>query len=353
MEFRRAATLTITFETGQLAVHNFLTKDRFTCSAECLDFLSRLDDWHAAENMFEYFPDFDSSSVAQQLTQLVEYNALVVDGTEQAELDEKYRIEWQWGAVAGFYHFSARNTPFLVGEKVREFMRQRKMWRPSPPLHQSNTDALRIVSLPTTDLHREPLALMRKRRSVRQFTDDAISVQCLADCLFAGNGIVAFHDDEDFGHLPITMTPSGGARNPFELYVYARNVVNLEPGFYHYASLGHDLGLIRAGEVDVAEMLAGQQWPARAAAIVFLVANFPRSMWKYHLASAYRVVLMEAGFIGQNIALAATHHGLSAIPSGAFAESVIESYLGTPPVEASVMLSLNIGVPEPGLESHS
>jgi nitroreductase len=69
-------------------------------------------------------------------------------------------------------------------------------------------------------------------------------------------------------------------------------------------------------------------------------------MWKYHLANAYRVVLMEAGFIGQNIALAATHHGLSAIPSGALAESVIESYLGTPPVEASVTLSLNLGVPK-------
>lgn len=63
------------------------------------------------------------------------------------------------------------------------------------------------------------------------------------------------------------------------------------------------------------------------------------------MAPAYRVVLMEAGFIAQNIALTATHHGLSAVPSGAFAESVIESYLGIPPVETAVLLSLNIGKP--------
>lgn len=348
MQFRRASTLIVSFEDAKLAVHNFLTKDRFSCSMDCLKFLSALDDWCPAERLFEHFPGTDRASVASQLTQLVEFNALVVEGTPQATLDETYRKEWQWGAVAGFYHFSVRNTPFLVGEGVREFMRQRKAWRPSPQLHLSNMEASRVISLPAPDVGAEPLASMRQRRSERKFSDAAISRQALADCLFAGNGILEFYEDEDFGRLPITMTPSGGARNPFELYVYARNVDGIEPGFYHYAALEHDLGLVRAGEVDVREMLAGQQWPARAAAIVFLVAYFPRSMWKYHMASAYRVVLMEAGFIAQNIAVEATHHGLSAVPSGAFAESVIESYLGTPPVEAAVLLSLNIGKPAHG-----
>lgn len=346
MQFRRAATLTVTFEAGQLAVHNFLTKDRFTCSTECLEFLTRLDDWHSAEKLFEYFPETEPGSLAEQLTQLVAFNALVVEGTPQAELDEKYREEWQWGAVAGFYHFNVRNTTFMASEGVREFMRQRRAWRPSPLLHQSNADTLRTLQLPATNLRQEPFALMRRRRSVRKFIDQPISRQALADCLFAGNGIVDFYEDEDFGRLPITMTPSGGARNPFELYVYARNVADLSPGFYHYAAWERNLGLLRAGEVDVPEMLAGQQWPTRAAAIVFLVAHFPRCMWKYHLATGYRVVLMEAGFIGQNIALAATHYGLSAIPSGAFAESVIESYIGIPAIEASVILSMNIGVPD-------
>src|SRR5690242_19621283 len=171
MQFRRAATITTSFENGQLAVHNFLTKDRLTCSMECLEFLARLDDWHPAEKLFEYFPENDRQSVATQLTQLVEFNALVVGGTPQAELDEKYREQWQWGTVAGFYHFSIRNTSFLVGEGVRDFMRQRKAWRPSPPLYQSNKDALRIVPLPITDLQAEPFALMRQRRSNRLFTE--------------------------------------------------------------------------------------------------------------------------------------------------------------------------------------
>ncbi len=62
-------------------------------------------------------------------------------------------------------------------------------------------------------------------------------------------------EDKDFGKLPLAMTPSGGARNPFELYVYAARVDGLKPGFYHYGALAHDLGLVRAGKVDVPEML--------------------------------------------------------------------------------------------------
>jgi SagB-type dehydrogenase family enzyme len=93
-------------------------------------------------------------------------------------------------------------------------------------------------------------------------------------------------------------------------------------------------------------MLGGQKWPEDASAIVFLVAHFPRTMWKYHLPMAYRIVMMEAGFICQNMALAATHHGLSAVPSGALKETVIEGYIGNTAIESAVVFSLSIGRPK-------
>lgn len=348
MRFRRAATLTAGFEDGEIVVLNFLTQQRFSCSLECLQFLAKLDDWHRGKELFRYFPDVDLASLGEQIAELVSVNAMVVEGTPQAEQDDIYRREWLWGPTAGLFHFGVRGTRFIVGEKARKFMRKRKAWKPSPPLYQSNRGK-KITRLPRTDLTQEPFRLMRQRRSHRDFkARRAIELQMLADCLFAGNGIVEFRENDDYGRLPFSMTPSGGARNPYELYVYARNVTGLKSGFYHYAALTHDLGLVRAGEVEVPEMLGGQKWPAKAAAIVFLVAYFPRTMWKYHLPMAYRIVMMEAGFICQNIALAATHHGLSAVPSGAIKESVIESYLGTPPLEAAVVFSVSLGYADPG-----
>ena len=346
MRFRRARTLVVGFESGELLVQNFLTRDRFTCSGECLEFLAKLDEWRHPQEIFALFPGVDGDSLAEQVTQLVEMNALVVEGTERAAQDEVYRRDWQWGPLAGQFHFMVRNTPFLVGKPARKFMRTRRALRPSPPLYQSNRGK-KITKLPRTDVAEEPFALMRRRRSQRDFDGRPIALATLSDCLFAANGVVDFIEDEDYGRLPLTMTPSGGARNPFEMYVYVNAVEGLKPGFYHYAALDHDLGLVRPGAVDVPEMLGGQKWPEDASAIVFLVAHFPRTMWKYHLPMAYRVVMMEAGFICQNLALAATHHGLSAVPSGALNESAIESYLGNPPIESAVVFSVSIGKPRP------
>ena len=346
MKFRRPATLVATFEDGQIILHNFLTRDRFVCSAEYLEFLAKLDDWHGAEDLFSYFPDTDRASLARQFVKLVAAKALIVKDSPDAVQDDKYRREWLWGESAGFFHFSIRETPFVTGPRTRRLMRQRRAWRPSPPVHKSNRGLDKVLKLPHTDTSNEPFTLMRRRRSRRQFDGKPVSLHALADCLFAGNGIIKTIEDKDFGKLPLAMTPSGGARNPFELYIYAARVESLKPGFYHYGALQHDLGLVRAGKTDVPEMLGTQKWTAKAAAIVFLVAYFPRTMWKYHLPMAYRIVMMEAGFIGQNITLAATHHGLSAVPSGALKESTIETHLGIPEVESAVILSLSLGKPK-------
>lgn len=344
MRIRRAATLAMYFENSNVVLHNFLTNERTACSKDVVEIMSRIDDWCTPREILKVFHEIDAHSLATLVAKLVKYNILIVEGTAQDLLDKNYRHKWQWGISAGLFHFSIRDTRFMTGAPSRDFMRKRKAWRPSPKLVQENS--AKKVKLPRTNIEREPFALMYRRRSRRQFDGKSISKQKLADCLFAGNGIVGFINDKDFGRLPIAMTPSGGARNPFELYVYAQHIEDLKPGFYHYDALRHNLGVVRIGAAHVPSMLGTQKWPTKAAAIVFLVANFYRSSWKYHMPMAYRVVAMEAGFIGQNIALAATHHGLSAVPSGALNDSLIEGHLGIPAVESAVLLTMSIGRPK-------
>ena len=345
MKFRRTSTLTVSFERSTIVVYNFITKQKFSCSPEGLEFISRLDEWRSVKQIFTGFQDRDPTSLSKQILKLIEYGAIIVKGTPAAECDEKYRQAWQWGITAGLYHFSVRDTPFITGAPARALMRKRKALRKSPRLIEANTNRHKVVKLPATDVQKEPFKLMRRRRSRRKFDGTRMPLQTLADCLFSGNGIVEVRTDKLFGRLPLAMTPSGGARNPFELYVYASRVDGLAPGFYHYGARQHDLGLVRSGTIAVQPMLGTQKWPARAAAIIFLVAHFPRTMWKYHTPVAYRVVMMEAGFIGQNIALAATHHGFSAVPSGALKNSLIEEYLGVDPLESGAVLSLSLGKP--------
>src|SRR5579872_5016236 len=176
---------------------------------------------------------------------------------------------------------------------------------------------------------------MRRRRSERDYTTEDIDIEALADCLLAGNGITGFYNDEFYGQMPLKMTPSTCSSNPYELYVYANRVRSLPKCVYHYASATHDLACVRTGSIDISEMLGGQHWTANAQAVVFLVAHFARTAWQQHLAMAYRSVMQEAGFIGQNIALMATQLGLSAVPVSSLRHSLVDSCLGTPAVETS------------------
>jgi SagB-type dehydrogenase family enzyme len=153
----------------------------------------------------------------------------------------------------------------------------------------------------------------------------------LSDCLFAGLGITG-ETENCVGALPLSMTPSGGARNPYEAYVYARAVEGLQAGLYHYSAYDHTLA--RLDYCDAlpmpSEFLGGQEWADEMPCVVILCALFERTMWKYDDANAYRVVLIEAGHIGQNFMLAATRHGLSACPSAALNHSAINRFIGGP-----------------------
>jgi SagB-type dehydrogenase family enzyme len=74
--------------------------------------------------------------------------------------------------------------------------------------------------------------------------------------------------------------------------------------------------------------MGGQSWADEMPCVILLCAQFERTMWKYDDANAYRVVLIEAGHIGQNVMLAATRHGLSACPSAALNHSRIKECVG-------------------------
>jgi SagB-type dehydrogenase family enzyme len=172
------------------------------------------------------------------------------------------------------------------------------------------------------------LAAMRARRSYRGFAPDLpVELDAIRDCLVAGLGIVGFFETATPGEgpLPLAMTPSGGARNPYEGYLLAARVSGLDPGVYHYAGIDNTLARIGAGAPpSFASLLGGQSWFEDAAALVVLVASFPRTMWKYPHPGALRVVFVEAGHIAQNMLLCATARGLAAAPTCAIADRLVE-----------------------------
>ena len=148
--------------------------------------------------------------------------------------------------------------------------------------------------------------------------------------------------------LPLGVTPSGGARNPFEAYVIIRRSSEISPGIYHYSAVEHSLGRV---DQELPERLnhlfANQEWVDDMSVIVVLTAIFERTMWKYEDPNAYRVVLIEAGHIAQNIMLAATDQGLSACPTAALSHTGLRDLFGLEEMTHVPLYALTLDKPMP------
>ena len=326
---RAARTLVFSRHEGGLLAFNFLSGSTFSCSPDLLTLLGILDEWTDFDAVASSLPATPRDELRSSIDALVAVAAVTAEGSPLADAEDEYQSSWSWGLPAALFHFSVQDKEYISLEKAEEMQRAKLEESGQPPLYLKNENCVEDVrELPAAVGDSDLLRLMARRRTTRTATRQPISQRQLSDFLFAGMGITG-HTANCVGSLPLSMTPSGGARNPYEAYIYARSVEGLDPGFYHYSAFEHTLGRLEThGSPKPSELMGGQEWTDEMPCIVFLCAFFERTMWKYADANAYRVVLIEAGHIGQNMMLAATHHGLSACPSAALNHSQVKKCLG-------------------------
>ncbi len=165
---------------------------------------------------------------------------------------------------------------------------------------------------------------LSERRSVRAFTEEAVSLSDLSQLMWAAQGIT----EERRG---LRTAPSAGATYPMEVYLFAANIESLEKGFYHYRIGEHQLDMIRSGDL-IDQLLRSalmQSWLRQAAGIIVLCADYGRTTARYG-ERGIRYVHIEAGHIGQNIALQSVALQLGTTMVGAFRDDQLAEVLELP-----------------------
>jgi SagB-type dehydrogenase family enzyme len=165
---------------------------------------------------------------------------------------------------------------------------------------------------------------IRQRRSVRSYSDEALSLAELSQILFAAQGITG-----KAGGRTLRAAPSAGATYPFEVYVFARKVEGLEPAIYRYLPHGHEIEVVREGDLtgELSEACLGQSMPSEAACTLVLAAVPGRTAAAYG-DRAPMYIYMEAGHISQNIYLQCASLDLGVVAVGAFYESEVDAIIG-------------------------
>lgn len=193
--------------------------------------------------------------------------------------------------------------------------------------------------------------LLRQRRSVRQLSGKPMSLAQLATLLYYSYGISRYEDGQQQSY-PHRVVPSGGGLYNLEVYVLVFSVADLEPGAYHYEAYSHGLERIVAGEPhDTLRQSLLYEELLHGPAVALVVSGvFDRPRFKYG-ELGYRLTLLEAGHVGQNVCLTATALGLGACPVAGFVEDTINDLLGLDGVDETAVYLFVVGAPQPVSES--
>jgi len=168
-------------------------------------------------------------------------------------------------------------------------------------------------------------ALLR-RRSVRDYTGEPLTLEEVSQLLWAAQGITA-----DWGGR---TAPSAGATYPLETYLVVGDVEGLEEGIYKYNPHRHELCKVLDGDkrVELARAALEQDWVKEGAVDIVLTAVYERTTVRYGQRGT-RYVHMEAGHAAQNVYLQAVALNLGTVVVGAFYDDQVKKVLRLPEEE--------------------
>lgn len=173
--------------------------------------------------------------------------------------------------------------------------------------------------------------LLARRRSVRDYTREPLTLAQAAALLRAAAGITA--------PPQLRTAPSAGALYPLQLYLVAGEVNDIAPGIYRHHPEQDALTLQAGGDRrdDLANAALGQSWLALAPLTLVFTASYSRTTWKYRQ-RGIRYVHIEVGHAAQNALLMAVALDLGAAVVGAFDDARLASLLGLSEEESPLYL---------------
>lgn len=161
-----------------------------------------------------------------------------------------------------------------------------------------------------------------KRRSIRRFRSEPLTLSQLSQLMWAAQGITASGGRR--------AAPSAGATYPLEIFAVTgeQTVESLNAGVYHYRVDSHALDIHIEGDVRLAlsEAALGQTCITNAPVDIIVCALYSRTVYRYGRRGE-RYVHMEVGHVGQNISLQAIALGLGTVMVGAFDDEQVRTVL--------------------------
>ena len=217
---------------------------------------------------------------------------------------------------------------------------------PPPPVQKEPDPTKKTIDLPKPESIKVNEINLRdaieKRRSLRDYSDKPLSLMELSWLLWCTQGVRNINASRT---ATLRNVPSAGSRHPIETYLLVNNVEGLQPGLYRFLALEHKLVEVNLDSSlldEVVKLTWNQQFVRKCAVVFFWVGIVSRTAWRYSY-GAYRVLLLDAGHVCQNLYLAAEVVDAGACAIGAFVSAGLGRLFGLIEDEEIVLYVASLG----------
>lgn len=254
--------------------------------------------------------------------------------------------------LALLYHENSKITDATathLAERVAEFTTDVDELRRSATGFKTYPDTQRVDLQPflARPFPIEPLdKLLARRRTIREFSDESVPLATLALLLERAAGVTGEMSSADHPEIrqPVRAHPSGGALYPMEIYVAAFAVDQLPAGIYHFHAPQHCLERVREGsfreDFERNLWIAGER--LQAPVLLVLTGRWNLALRKYG-ERGYRILLLDAGHLMQNLLLTATALNLATCPLAGFHDEGVAKLLAVDAREEPPLYVLALG----------
>jgi SagB-type dehydrogenase family enzyme len=184
-----------------------------------------------------------------------------------------------------------------------------------------------------------------KRRSIRQYSSEPLSVGELSFLLWCTQGVKEVAQN----YYTLRTVPSAGARHALETYLLVNNVTNLQSGLYRFLPIEHSI-VREAFDSDLSERIGeacySQNFINSSAVTFIWTAVVYRMKWRYG-ERGYRYLLLDAGHVCQNLYLAAKSVKCGVCAVAAYSDDDMNAILNIDGVEQFVIYLAAVGKKAP------
>jgi SagB-type dehydrogenase family enzyme len=349
----RNPDLLIYWQAAKLLVKDLESGKSVLSSPEVVGLLDLFDRPRGAQEAAARYSGYEPRSVERAIGRLANLGLLVP--AEGARRKFSRIAVWKENVASAHYHVASRDIPYPQSPRAieRDWLTLVASGRRPPRFKRYPGGSRRKLSRSAvTSVTGRLEEVLEKRRTVRRFSREPLGFEDFSRIVNGTWGRTGWLDAGAIGRLPTKTSPSAGALHPIECYVLTWNVRNLPAGLYHFDVGSDELRRLRLGDfrAEAVRSASGQSFVGRAAFLCVMTAMFERTLWKYEVESAYRVLWLDAGHLAQTFCLLSTALGLGPFTTAAIQDSVLEQLIGIDGVREFPLYLCGAGVPGGGAQ---